>query len=486
MMGNPVEAVKPANVKKTHLLVEVEMGGAKPVRSVASRSGNVRWGPALGIEISYPIDGVDKIEYLFKSAKGGAQLMLRPDMVGEVHAGDSTLKLEDLEAWGLVEGKGWNKKVQLTREMSGWFNYRGLNINFHFGPPPPVVVSEKVTRTGVPLRFKRSILPRDELPYALFSWFVYAVVGWFCFILATTHVPDDVKPEAVAERFAKLIYQAPQAKTRVKKEMDKKKEDEAKAKEEAKAEEVVEETAEAEEKPVEEVKEEQEKAEEVAEEAAEPEEKPQTIEERRESIRKEVAKKGLLGVLGGRGSAATARRSSAILSGSARASDLDKVLDKVKGIRAGRAEGDWKGQKIDADGVLDEAARSAAAASDHVVALDKSIDAEIESIDTAEFDELSMKEAMSVVHRTVETYLGGLRYLYNRELRKNPDLEGKITISITIDPDGNVVEAKVKEATMDAPALEKAILARVRRWTFPPVSPKTITVTYPFVFFPTM
>jgi TonB family protein len=86
----------------------------------------------------------------------------------------------------------------------------------------------------------------------------------------------------------------------------------------------------------------------------------------------------------------------------------------------------------------------------------------------------------------VETYLGGLRYLYNRELRKNPDLEGKITISITIDPDGNVVEAKVKEATMDAPALEKAILARVRRWTFPPVSPKTITVTYPFVFFPTM
>ena len=36
-----------------------------------------------------------------------------------------------------------------------------------------------------------------------------------------------------------------------------------------------------------------------------------------------------------------------------------------------------------------------------------SSDAEVESVDTADFDDLSMKEAMSVVHRTVETYLGG-------------------------------------------------------------------------------
>ena len=82
----------------------------------------------------------------------------------------------------------------------------------------------------------------------------------------------------------------------------------------------------------------------------EPEEKTQTIAERRESIRKEVAKKGLLGVLGGRGGASVTRRSSALLSGGARAADLDKVLDQVKGLQAGRADGDWKGRKIDADG----------------------------------------------------------------------------------------------------------------------------------------
>jgi TonB family protein len=101
-------------------------------------------------------------------------------------------------------------------------------------------------------------------------------------------------------------------------------------------------------------------------------------------------------------------------------------------------------------------------------------------------DALSLKEATAAINRTVATFLGGIRYLYNKELRKNPDLEGKLTVSLTIAPNGTVAECHVVDSTLKAPDLEKAVIDRIRKWTFPPVAQKPITVTYPFVFFPTM
>ena len=169
------------------------------------------------------------------------------------------------------------------------------------------------------------------------------------------------------------------------------------------------------------------------------------------------------------------------------------MLENVEGLKAGTgtiagstAE-DWKGRTVaDAGGSLSEGARSASAASPKVVELEQRTEIAVESAEVGQLDDLSMKEAVALIHRTVDTYLGGIRYLYNRELRKNPDLEGKVVIAITIDPDGSVVGAEVKETTMNAPELVDGILARVKRWTFPPVAPKRITVTYPFVFFPSM
>jgi TonB family protein len=220
----------------------------------------------------------------------------------------------------------------------------------------------------------------------------------------------------------------------------------------------------------------------------------------REEVRKAVSKKGILGVIGGKSSAA-----GSVFSEGGRSANLDKLLSNAGSgeLRIGAsggggggdgtgdgslgAENQWKGRTVaDAGGALTEKARSVAAASPKVVEIEKRTEETVESAEVGQLDDLSMKEAVAMIHRTVDTYLGGIRYLYNRELRKNPDLEGKVVIAITIDPDGSVVGAEVKEATMNAPELVDGILARVKRWTFPPVAPKRITVTYPFVFFPSM
>lgn len=486
-MGEALKNAKKAKVpKKTHLLVQVKRG-ERTVRNCASRSGQVRWGPAVGIEVPYPVAGVDTQERLFAADRRGARLLLRPGMTGMIHAGSSKLSLEDLHAWGLTRGSAKNRYLPLTTEMYGWLDYRGLRVQFVFGPPPPKPPKVKKVRAKVPLAMRRPLVQRDDWPFTLLSLAMYTLLFFICLGLTTMEVSREISRDDVDARFRKLIYEAPQAKTRIKKEIEekrKKEEEAAKPAEEAQPEEeLVEEETPKEEEPPPEEKVQPEP--ETAQEEAPPQ---QSAEERREAIRKEVSKKGLLGVLGGRGGASTSRSSGSILTGSGRAADLDKVLENVEGLRGPAWSGDdWSGREIDdASSGVSAGAAAAAAAGKRTVSLEQRATEEVESVDVAEFDELSMKEATAVIHRTVESYLGWIKYRYNRELRKNPDLEGKIAIAITINPDGSVAKASVVETTMDAPELTKAILARVKSWTFPPVAPRQITVTYPFVFFPSM
>lgn len=186
-------------------------------------------------------------------------------------------------------------------------------------------------------------------------------------------------------------------------------------------------------------------------------------------------------------------------------SDLDAVLDRVDGLRmapgtpgaggGGGTGGGWggpgwgPGQGGGGRAVprgIDEAASKVAAGS-KTVALQERKDQAVQPRESNEpVDSFSLKEATAAINRAVASYTGGLRYLYNKELRKNPDLEGKLTVSLTIAPAGTVAEARLVESTLNAPELEKALLERIRKWTFPPVAKKSVTVTYPFVFFPSM
>jgi len=79
---------------------------------------------------------------------------------------------------------------------------------------------------------------------------------------------------------------------------------------------------------------------------------------------------------------------------------------------------------------------------------------------------------------------GAIYSLYNRELRKDPTLEGKIVFEITIDPQGSVVDVKVVSSELNSPVLEKKLLARIKLFNFGPKDVETLIVTYPIDFLP--
>jgi len=94
--------------------------------------------------------------------------------------------------------------------------------------------------------------------------------------------------------------------------------------------------------------------------------------------------------------------------------------------------------------------------------------------------------AASEIRKIVASYLGGLRYLYNKALRQQPTLKGKITVQFEISPSGVVTSASLISTTVGYAPLEQAVLDNIRRWKFPAIAESngSVKVTYPFVFLP--
>jgi hypothetical protein len=84
-----------------------------------------------------------------------------------------------------------------------------------------------------------------------------------------------------------------------------------------------------------------------------------------------------------------------------------------------------------------------------------------------------------------DRYKAALYRLYNRELRNDPTLRGKMILRITIEPNGTVSMCKVESTDLGSPALSAEIVDRVKKFNFGPKDgvPK-VTILYPIDFLP--
>lgn len=79
---------------------------------------------------------------------------------------------------------------------------------------------------------------------------------------------------------------------------------------------------------------------------------------------------------------------------------------------------------------------------------------------------------------------GALYAIYQRALRDNPTLQGKIVLELTITPGGSVSACKILTSELNDKALEDSIVARVKLYRFPAKDVPPVTTTKPIDFFP--
>ncbi len=79
---------------------------------------------------------------------------------------------------------------------------------------------------------------------------------------------------------------------------------------------------------------------------------------------------------------------------------------------------------------------------------------------------------------------GSIYTLYNRALREDPTLQGKLVVKLTISASGQVVECQLVSSELRSPELERKLLARIRQFDFGAKSVDVMVVTYPIDFLP--
>ncbi|WP_290641455.1 AgmX/PglI C-terminal domain-containing protein [Aquabacterium sp.] len=79
---------------------------------------------------------------------------------------------------------------------------------------------------------------------------------------------------------------------------------------------------------------------------------------------------------------------------------------------------------------------------------------------------------------------GAIYAIYNRALREDPSLQGKVVVELKIAPTGEVMGCRVVSSELHTPELEAKLLARIRQFDFGAKDVDQMVVTWPVDFLP--
>ncbi len=340
---------------------------------------------------------------------------------------------------------------------------------FDFGFRDVVVPEKKTVKIDPSL--KRPLLSREDYPYyaiVLVSAVLHVAIVLY---LSTVAIRKQVEPfealEQMSARFAKLIIK-PQPKPVEKKQRERQAVEEQVKKEE----------------PPKEAKVKEEKPKEQAQ-AAGDEKAPVSAE--RQTIQAKVKNKGLLGVI--------------MAKTRVTAAPPENVYKHARGLMR-NVQSDAVGAKdADFNSAIDERLAQADQASREIAAttsgrtggtsqaLKEKQDLAKSSLGEKTAAPVDAKEAFlrdeSKVYATVRSYIGGLKFVYNNALRKDPSLKGKLTVKIVITTAGKVGAVENVATTLQSPEAVDAIIQRIYKWKFPELEGgQDFTITYTFDFSP--
>jgi len=216
----------------------------------------------------------------------------------------------------------------------------------------------------------------------------------------------------------------------------------------------------------------------------------------REQISREVSDKGLLGLLTGTGSAVQGEAVSSLFSeegyGEGAGEDLDRVLSSVGGLKTSGKPGAGLEGEGGGGGVRGGRAGKRATIDDLVSdlggvrsqSLSRKGELKVETpADVVGRGRRSIYRSPEAIQEVLLSHVPAIRYCYERELRRNPTLKGKVSVRITVTPDGSIKDATIVSSTLNNERVERCILARIRLWKdFRLIDPSEGDVTFRQVY----
>lgn len=396
---------------------------------------------------------------LFQETAKGYVAQFADAMDARIAVGNEITSLSQMKQTGKIKKQGQSWPLLLDEKSRGKITMADMTILFQFVTPPPPQ-------------------PRPQLPASVRGTMTSNLDWFFTSIAAVSFVmhlgvvmylrsvdwPRKLAPDEIPDRFVQMV---------VKKKEEKKEE----AKKEAKVE------KKEEKKKVAEKKDEAPKKELTdAEKAKMAEEKAARDAERRARLAEQVKNTGILKLLGakadGEGSIAD------VLGKGDVDRDQEKAFQGVGGLAVATNDS-LRGVKTGTGGSGKIASVSGlrggggiAGASTGAAAAEKKVSGAVK----AEAPAVDGSLDPNLVAKEVRTRIGAIKACYERALKRNPNLSGKIVVHWTITAAGTVSGVDIEQDTIGDSEVASCIKQLVARWRFPSPAGGAVEVSYPFVF----
>lgn len=451
---------------KRHLRVGVQRGGRLVDDRYVPEQGKVTVGSSARATIALLGSPLPREQVLFHFHRKHPILHVTEGMTGEIALdGRHPEKLEALRSKGQPEAGGWALEIPDTAR--GYVRLGDATFQFQIGPKPPPP-------------------PRRSLPKAVRGRFLGAVETTFVGILVAVLSLEGLavfaihqRPEVAADqpttenidRFAEILMPEKP------KEEPKKEDDAAKKAAEEAAKKAAEEAA----KKAEEEK----KKPEEPKEAPDPAKQAAAEAERKAKIREQVADKGLMKVIGAKGGGSGALAN--VFASGGFSDDIGSALAGAGGVKIAtgddsttRREGSGAGPV----GIGDLGA--AAGGGGGRPGLQERKPAAVPQItfDDGGFETESASVDKESLGKYIRMRIKSVQQCYEKELKRNPSLRGKIVVRFVITTQGRVSDVSIDQNTMGDDNVGACIVSLIRRWTFPVKPEDDAPVSFPFVFSP--
>ncbi|RMD95084.1 MAG: hypothetical protein D6814_13735 [Calditrichaeota bacterium] len=194
----------------------------------------------------------------------------------------------------------------------------------------------------------------------------------------------------------------------------------------------------------------------------------------RAQIQREVSNQGILGLLTSTSSSAGGAEVEDVLSDNTVNQNLGKALSGVGGLKRGRPGGkgsgkgsrDIRGGRATGGGGIDELVEGLEKSQASGVSRSQEMVVDASSALLAEEEGTANSGARDIdaVAAVVKSHNAAIQYCYQRELKRNPNLRGKLVVRFIINPMGRVEEVTILSSTLKNRRVERCIVNRIKRW----------------------
>lgn len=410
------------------------------------RRGPVSVGQNATNTIVVPVSNLPPSFTLFEAVNEQYSLVFTTTMEGKISVNGQEITLQDAIARGLAKQRRDTYVIPLTDASKGRVSLGEVSLLFQFVAPPP-----EPPKVELPTEVRGGILKQvDQFFFMILAASLVVHFSGATFIACQPKVEErELTLDELPDRFVKAmmpveIKPPPPSETADTGQKDEPKEDK------------------------------------VAEKKSE---KPATSNaDKKAALQQKVARSGLLKVIGSAGGGGAFED---VLGSSSGVGDVASALSGASGVGVATAD------SLAAGGPKGGTAGSAAGIGDlgtsggGNVGLGEKKQATVRggvSMQAPEVDSQDVDREKLAAY--VRSRKGAIQQCYEKELKRNPSLKGKVVVRFSITPAGRTSDIDIEENTLGNEAVASCIKTTIRGWVFPFKPPSEVPVAYPFVFAP--